>query len=65
MIAGSAMRATIHSCRSTPALVATRVPATAARPPAIAHDSANTRPTLMPCVSAASWSKAVARIASP
>ena len=37
----------------------------AASAPAIAQLSAKTEPTLMPWVSAASWSKAAARIARP
>ena len=50
---------------STPALMARRLPATAARAPAIAQEMAKTLPTLTPCVSAASWSKATARMAMP
>ena len=40
-------------------------PASAASTPAIAHDIANTVRALMPIASAASWSNAVARIATP
>ena len=40
-------------------------PASAASPAEIAHDTANTRRALMPWASAASWSNAVARIATP
>ncbi len=45
--------------------MASSEPAIAASPPAIAHEVANTAPTLTPCVIAASWSKAAARIARP
>ena len=66
MIAGRATSATIHICRSTLAADRRRTcRATAASAPAIAHDSANTAPTMTPWASAASWSKAAARIARP
>jgi hypothetical protein len=45
--------------------MAAKVPATAARTAAMAHAMAKTRPTGMPWAMAASWSKAVARMAMP